>query len=267
MMAGIHTRLILVLGVLTITAAVGRSHQIQNGSFESGINPPVPPTPPRVSADPGTPNLTEPQTDQPFRPPFLGPLGWYGLANTNGNPNQNTNPRGSGGSSQQTPRLQAPPHKKAGHRGGGGGGGRGGGSHGQRHTGSQPHAINTLVAETTTPLYPDPGANEQIGTADSTGTQTAGVPDGSSSESDVLVRDPVWVANLRGSGPMGLMAGPGPGFGVDGGTDPFAPLASDSGNDAQSRDQTETIPSPAPPGLILGLMAFGTAAFRLRRGI
>ncbi|MCZ2343319.1 MAG: hypothetical protein LC104_16225 [Bacteroidales bacterium] len=270
MKAGILTRWMLVLGVLTVTVAVARAHQIQNGSFESGINPPAPPTPPRVSADPGTPNLTEPQTDQPFRPPFLGPLGWSGLADPH-----DRHARGhsrSGGSQQQAPLLKPPAHKNAGHHGGGGGGSGngsgGGGSHGRGQSDSQPHALQTLVTDTATPLYPAAGTSDAIAVSTPDGTASAGSSedprDGSppgTGDSGDWVRDPIWVASLRGSGPLSFLAE------TEGET--FSLRKSPNGDEEPSPFGDDggvgTIPNPAPPGLILGLMAVGTLAMRYRR--
>lgn len=266
MMDGIQNRLTLGLWALMATAANGFAHQIQNGSFESGINPPAPQTPLRVSADPGTPNLTEPQSDQPFRPPFLGPPGWSGLANPNSARSQN--PSRSQGSSQQAPLMQPPTATNAGH-GGGGGGGTGGGGNGSRGNSpdnSQPHPLQTLLAETTTPLYPDSGTNASIGTNDTDGTGTPGT----TGDNGVRERDPIWVASLRGSAPASMLGNPGDG---NPGAAPFSPQSltsssvSDIAGDSQSSDdsKSDVIPNPAPPGVLLGLMAVGTLAIRYRR--
>lgn len=243
MPAGIRTPWFVIV-VLVAAAPTAFAHQIHNGSFESGINPPAPPTPPRVAADPGTVDLTESAENEPV-PPFLGPLGWSGLVGGPMSSFQSTGlPGGQSRSSIGRNGLRNGPRSgRPGQSGGGGGagGGSGSGGGGPGRSGSQPTPGTAILNQSEESLYPN---------QDSTLPTLANSTDDMEDEGTILEKDPVWVAQLFKPSPTGSLQS----------------QPSEDPGDAISSDNDGPIHSnPAPAGVWLGLMALGTVALRYRR--
>ena len=247
MNAKIRLRLIFALCVLAFSTAAGRAHQIQNGSFESGINPAAPSADPRVAADPGDPNVTSKPAAQPFTAAFVGPMAG-GTFKGSSDAETMTGPRpgGSGPSNSQPGGGQFAQGPGSGGNGSAGGGG-GGNSAGLRSSNSGPMA--SLMTATADSLYPEaetPTPLDEIAEPNQPTIDTV------ESTGFVLEKAPVWVAS---NAPNQLAALTGSGF--DG-----SPSGS-FGIDALAAGPIHQ--NPAPPGVVLGLLAVGPLVVRFRR--
>lgn len=258
-------RLLILSIAITGLPTTAIAHQIQNGSFESGINPPAPPPPTRVTADPGLPSHQSGKT--PSGMPltlFLPP--WWNRPIPEDHASHATPRHGSGGAA--VPKLMMPTRPRT-SRGGGGAGAGGGGGNPSGEAGDSMQAFE----ETVEPAFPawmtqledeTSGHSETSGAwleEPSTNRLSARSLDGlrgiaarrshgiHSDTGIILEKAPVWVSSFaRNASELSR--------GVD--------IADSPIDDSTDGDLPPVYENPAPGGIILGMMAVLAAGIHRR---